>query len=200
MLSLAQLSPSLFFLFDNWSLDILINLSVHRVLFHQCNDTLGWMVDLVSILIINGNLVHKSLGQACKHDWENFKFLCDFSNYLILTRTYWSLTPLSLIPPKHYENASSLLVFIRFSDFISGKPFNIVAYMLSEILSPGFGVGGGCLLSTRRRHDFLLFFWELYQPAGCYRLSSAVLRKLGMVWLSADGPPNSHFDIGYDIS
>ena len=41
---------------------------------------------------------------------------------------------------------------------------------------------------------FVFFFWELYQPAGCYRLSSAVLRKLGMVWLSADGPANSHFD------
>ena len=132
--------------------------SVHRVLFHQCNDTLGWMVDLVSILIINGNLVHKSLGQACKHDWENFKFLCDFSNYLILTRTYWSLTPLSLIPPKHYENASSLLVFIRFSDFISGKPFYIVAYMLSEIPKSRFWGRGRVLVVHAATPCFLFFF------------------------------------------
>ena len=107
--------------------------------------------------------------------------------------------PLSLLPPKHYENASSLLVFIRFSDFISGKPFYIVAYMLSEIPKSRFWGRGRVLVVHEATPCFFVFsfFWELYQPAGCYRLSSAVLRKLGMVWLSADGPANSHFDFGY---
>ena len=144
-----------YFIFDNWSLDILINLSVNRVLFHQWH---AGMNGRFSILNINGGLFHKSLGQACKHDWENFKFLCDFSNYLILTRTYWSLTPLSLIPPKHYENASSLLVFIRFSDFISGKPFYIVAYMLSEIPTSRFWGRGRVLVVHEATPCFLFFF------------------------------------------
>ena len=67
--------------------------------------------------------------------------------------------------------------------------------MLSEIPTSRFWGRGRVLVVHEATPCFFCFFsWELYQPAGCYRLSSAVLRKLGMVWLSADGPANSHFD------
>ena len=67
------------------------------------------------------------------------------------------------------------LPLVRFSDFLSGKPFYIVAYMISEIPKSRFWGRGHVLVVHEATPCFLFcFFWELYEPAGSYSLSSAV--------------------------